>query len=81
MEFQGLQIGSQLLDFVKGWFCHKENKTGYRFIVVDAYNNPRVLSYYGNNGFKFLFKTEEDEKHYYEVNANSNIHTRLMYLT
>lgn len=79
VEFQGLHIGSQLLDFVKAWFCHKDNKTGCRFIVVDAYNKPRVLSYYENNGFKFLFKTEEDEKHYYEVNVNSNIHTRLMY--
>ena len=78
-EFQGLHIGSQLLDFVKAWFCHKDNKTGCRFIVVDAYNKQRVLNYYANNGFKFLFKTEEDEKHYYEVDSNSDIHTRLMY--
>ena len=63
----------------KAWFCHKDNKTGCRFIVVDAYNKQRVLSYYANNGFKFLFKTEEDEKLYYEVDANSDIHTRLMY--
>ena len=78
-EFQGLHVGSQLLDFVKAWFCHKDNKTGCRFIVVDAYNKQRVLSYYANNGFKFLFKTELDEKLYYEVDANSDIHTRLMY--
>lgn len=78
-DFQGFQVGSQLLDFVKAWFYHKDNKTGCRFIVVDAYNKQRVLSYYANNGFKFLFKTEEDEKLYYEVDANSDIHTRLMY--
>ena len=78
-EFQGQHIGSQLLDFVKAWFCHKDNKTGCRFIVVDAYNKSRVLNFYINNGFKFLFKTENDEKSYYEVNENSNIHTRLMY--
>ena len=47
--------------------------------MVDAYNKQRVLSYYANNGFKFLFKTELDEKLYYEVDANSDIHTRLMY--
>ena len=78
-EFQGLHIGSQLLDFIKDWFCHKDNKTGCRFIVVDAYNKQRVLSYYTNNGFKFLFKTEEDEKQYYEVAENDAIYTRLMY--
>ena len=78
-EFQGQHIGSQLLDFVKAWFCHKDNKTGCRFIVVDAYNKSRVLNFYINNRFKFLFKTENDEKSYYEVNENSNIHTRLMY--
>lgn len=78
-EFQGLHIGSQLLDFIKDWFCHKDNKTGCRFIVVDAYNKQRVLSYYTNNGFKFLFKTEEDEMQYYEVAENDVIYTRLMY--
>lgn len=78
-EFQGLHIGSQLLDFIKDWFCHKDNKTGCRFIVVDAYNKQRVLSYYTNNGFKFLFKTEEDEMQYYEVAENDAIYTRLMY--
>ena len=50
-EFQGLHIGTQLLDFIKTWFCHEENKTGCRFIVVDAYNQPRVLNYYSYNGF------------------------------
>lgn len=78
-EFQGLHIGSQLLNFVKAWFCHKDNKTGCRFIVVDAYNKQRVLNYYISNGFKFLFKTEEDEKLYYEVSDHAIIHTRLMY--
>ena len=78
-EFQGLQIGSQLLNFIKAWFCHKDNKTGCRFIVVDAYNKQRVLKYYTNNGFKFLFKTEDDEKQYYEVAGGTAIHTRLMY--
>lgn len=78
-EFQRLQIGSQLLNFIKAWFCHKDNKTGCRFIVVDAYNKQRVLKYYTNNGFKFLFKTEYDEKQYYEISENEIIHTRLMY--
>ena len=78
-EYQGMHIGSQLLDFVKAWFCHKDNKTGCRFVVVDAYNKLGVLNFYSNNGFKFLFKTEDDEKLYYEVDDNSIIHIRLMY--
>ena len=78
-EFQGLHIGTQLLDFIKAWFCHEENKTGCRFIVVDAYNQPRVLNYYSCNGFRFLFKTEMDEKLYYEFSVENDIHTRLMY--
>ena len=38
---KGLNIGSQILDFLKGWFRSFENKTGCRFIVVDAYNNEK----------------------------------------
>ena len=30
-------------------------------------------------GFKFLFKTEMDEKRYYELSVENDIHTRLMY--
>ena len=36
---RGLNIGSQILDFIKGWFRSSDNKTGCRFIVVDAYNH------------------------------------------
>lgn len=39
---KGLNIGSQILDFIKGWFRSFDNKTGCRFIVVDAYNNEKL---------------------------------------
>lgn len=78
-EFRGLHLGSQILAFIKGWFCHEDNKTGCRFIVVDAYNRMSVLQYYTANGFNYLFKSESDEKDYYGIDGNKEIHTRLMY--
>jgi len=60
------KLGTNILDFLKVWFTHK-NKTGCRFIVVDAYNNPRTINFYEKNGFKFL------------VDGNKNDSTRIMY--
>lgn len=59
---KGLNIGSQILDFVKKWFRSSDNKTGCRFIVVDAYNNDKTLHFYEKNGFKPLYKTEQEER-------------------
>lgn len=43
------------MTFIKDWFRHEDNKTGCRFIVVDAYNEERVLKYYDKNGFLPLY--------------------------
>lgn len=59
--FAGKGIGSETLDFVKGWFYSSENKTGCRFVIVDAVNEPNVLSFYEKNGFIPLFSSEEQE--------------------
>lgn len=53
---KGLNIGSQILDFVKDWFRSEDNKTGCRFIVVDAYNNDKTLHFYEKNGFSHCIK-------------------------
>jgi GNAT superfamily N-acetyltransferase len=58
-EHQSSGIGSELMDYVKGYFLDN-NKTGCRFIIVDADNNPRTIKFYENNGFDFL--TEKDGK-------------------
>jgi GNAT superfamily N-acetyltransferase len=55
----GQKIGTQVLDYLKAWFT-TNNKTGCRFLIVDAYNKPRVLKFYTDNGFSFL--TGKDEK-------------------
>ena len=65
-EFQRNKIGTEVMDFIKAFFT-KRNKTGCRFITVDAYNKDAAIIFYERNGFLFL--TPEDEKE----------DTRLMY--
>ena len=50
---QKLGIGSQLINLCKKLFV-VNNRTGCRFITVDAYNNEKVLGFYKKNGFDFL---------------------------
>ena len=73
------RIGDELMDFIKSWFIDKANKTGCRFIVVDAYNKPIPLKYYKRNGFIELFSTEEQEKEYMNLSDESTFVTRLLF--
>lgn len=72
-------IGDQVMDFIKAWFISPENKTGCRFIVVDAYNNEGTLKYYRRNGFQEIFSTEEQEKEFYEIPIGRDLVTRVLY--
>lgn len=63
-DFQGCSLGSCLLDFVKTYFVN-DNKTGCRFLTVDAYVN--AVPFYEKNEFEAL-----DE-------WDSNRNTRLFY--
>lgn len=65
-HLQSKGIGTELLDFIKMWFTHG-NKTGCRFVIVDAYNKENVINFYKNNGFEFLLTTDGSDT------------TRLMY--
>ena len=80
-EFAGKGVGSEALDFVKGWFYSSSNKTGCRFVIVDAVNDLQVLSFYEKNGFRPLFPTEEQEFAYTmgKKDAPVKLDTRLMY--
>ena len=55
-------IGDQTLNFIKEWFLDANNKTGCRFILVDAYNDTVVCNFYKRNNFEFVFSTEAQEK-------------------
>lgn len=79
-EFQGreFRVGAQIMDFVKDWFVAEDNKTGCRYVLVDAINAERTLKYYERNGFKPLFPRIEDEKEFYNVKGES-LRTRMHY--
>lgn len=72
-------IGTELMNFIKAWFIRADNKTGCRFVVVDAYNEDEPIEYYKSNGFGFLFTTEEQEKAYTGITDPGKLRTRLMY--
>ena len=50
-------LGTQQMKFIKHLFTY-ENKTGCRFITVDAYNKSEILGFYLKSGFSFC--TEKD---------------------
>ena len=53
------------MDFIKSYFVF-DNKTGCRFITVDAYID--AIAFYGKNGFVPLNSDDED-----------SVYTRLLY--
>lgn len=63
---KGKGLGKEIVFFIKNWFV-SENKTGCRFLLVDAYNKPETLNFYLKNEFSFLTIKDENKK------------TRLMY--
>ena len=73
------RYAAELMQFIKDWFRHEDNKTGCRFLVVDAYNNPRTLHFYERNDFRFLHTDEVEERAYYDIPSEKTIATRLMY--
>lgn len=79
-------FGSDVVRFIKEWFVSDDNKSGCRLAIVDAKNDPNVLSFYVRNNFKFLFKTETDEFNYMHMHESNlenskfeSLNTRLMY--
>ena len=70
-EFGGHGIGSQLMEFVKA-FCFDKFEHYVRFLTVDAYNKPEILSFYEKNNFRFLFLTEEDERQNLKKSINND---------
>lgn len=56
-SMRGRSIGSFLLDFIKSYFL-VDNKTGCRFVTVDAYLN--AVPFYESNDFLHLKSQDED---------------------
>lgn len=82
-KLRGNGYGSAVMDFIKAWFRSEENKTGCRFIIVEALNNSDTLNYYEKNGFLYLYSSEENEAKSMGLNIKRAgtfpLHTRLMF--
>ncbi len=61
---QHQSIGTYLLEFIEDYFI-VDNKSGCRFVTVDAYVD--AIPFYIKNGYQFLNNNDEDK------------HTRVMY--
>ena len=78
-KYQKHHIGTELMNFIKSWFVDSSNKTGCRYLIVDAYNSEIPLAFYKKNGFDFIFSTEEQEKDYRKIVSDEPLRTRLMF--
>ena len=79
IAYQHLHVGSELMNFIKMWFIEPNNKTGCRYLVVDAYNTEIPIAFYKKNGFDFIFSTETQEMEYRNIKSDQPLRTRLMY--
>jgi GNAT superfamily N-acetyltransferase len=79
-EFANMGIGSQLMEKIK-FYCFYKFEHLVRFLVVDAYNKSNVLNYYVQNGFGFVFSTEQQEMENLKktVAETDVLHTRQMF--
>ena len=57
-EFHGMKVGSSLLETVKHFFL-ADNRTGCRFITVDAYKN--AVGFYEHNDFARMLTDESED--------------------
>ena len=65
LNFRGQNVGTWLMNRIKGLLNEELSRSAFRYITVDAYLS--AIPFYEKNGFKALTKKEEDE------------HTRLMF--
>ena len=78
-EFRSKHIDSHVLRYIKYWFLDPYNKTGCRYVLVDAYNSASTIRFYESNGFATVFSSEEQEKEYRHIAEERPLNTRLMY--
>ena len=78
-ELRGRDVGSEIIRYIKSWFANVNNKSGCRYVVVDAYNNASVLSFYEKNGFKYLYSSEEEECETFGLGEGEHLNSRMMY--
>ena len=67
-DYQSQGLGTQVVDYIKGIFL-EDNKSGCRYLTVDAYNKSNTLRFYEKNDFIYFIKKDLPPR----------IMTRLMY--
>ena len=77
-EFRPKHIGDEFMNLLKVWILAKASQIGFRYLVVDAVNKPKVIKYYRNNGFEMLFEDETTEKEYRNIHGKKPLKTRFM---
>lgn len=78
-DYAGRGYGSAIMDFIKVLF-RTNNRTGCRFLIVDALNRPETLRFYQKNGFQYLIGDERLEAKYMGIGVGHlPLNTRLMY--
>ncbi len=68
-KFQGQGIGTSILNTIKELFLNN-NRTGCRYLTVDAYNNPATINFYIRNDFLPLWDKDIKEEQrilYYDL--------------
>ena len=76
-NFKGLNVGSQVLNYIKDWFTHPANKTGCRFLI-DALNEDKVIEFYRKNGFNLVYDSEDEEKEAFMIDPEQYLRQRFM---
>lgn len=59
-DYQRKDVGTYLLNMTKEFFL-SHNRTGCRFLTVDAYNQQNTLKFYQKNGFQFLWDKDKNK--------------------
>ena len=78
-DFAGQGYGTAIIDFIKVLF-RTNNRTGCRFLIVDALNRTETLHYYEKNDFHYLIADERLEAKYMGIGVGRlPLNTRLMY--
>ena len=77
-NFGGHGAGSQLINFIKD-FSLANFPFFVRFLLVDAYNDSKIISFYQKNDFTPVFSTEEQEKEAYRQEPDEILRTRYMF--
>ena len=73
-DLEGLGYGTAIMEYIKLWLMDSV-PVGFRFLIVDAYNNPKTLHFYEKNQFYYVFSTEQQE---IESSGIATCPTRLM---